>query len=262
MSQPEYKKKIAEGATVFLPIGAVENHGPHLPLGVDLFLAEAVAKGVSKKCHGIVSPSVPYGYKSQPQTGGGCHFVGTTCVDSESLTLYAKNIIKSFAEDGVKNFVILNGHLENRPSIVEAIDKVVEGKAFPELQVIRTDYWDFSSKKILAQVFPPDFESFDCEHGGILETSLMLYLFPELVRMDLAPVDIDFKTMPYDIYPNSSRYIPSHGVLSSPKTASKEKGEILYNEYVLGIAKVLEDEFGSFRDFSERKEGAQTYQVL
>ena len=71
LSWPEFSAKMAAGAPVFLAVGATEQHGPHLPLGVDVILPTAIAERVARNVGGIVAPTIPYGYKSQPRSGGG-----------------------------------------------------------------------------------------------------------------------------------------------------------------------------------------------
>ena len=86
MTWVEYRDRVQnDGATVFLPVGATEQHGPHLPLGTDHILAGAVAQNVAARVQGIVAPPLAYGYKSQPKCGGGQHFCGTTSLDAQTL---------------------------------------------------------------------------------------------------------------------------------------------------------------------------------
>ena len=184
MSSYQYKERLPKSVVV-IPIGALENHGPHLPLGVDSLIPQAIAKELSTRYEVLITPPINYGYRSQPKSGGGCHFVGTTCVSGKAFTSNLKDIIKELIKDGAHHILLMNGHLENKPFIIEAIN-LLEEKYNDHLptKIIRSDYWDLSSKETLAEVFPPDFASFDTEHGGILETSLMLYLYPELTWMD------------------------------------------------------------------------------
>ena len=75
MTWMEFARRVKEDdPIVFLPIGATEQHGPHLPLSTDVILPESIALRVAERLGGIVAPSLAYGYKSQPKTGGGNHF--------------------------------------------------------------------------------------------------------------------------------------------------------------------------------------------
>ncbi|WP_255969945.1 creatininase family protein, partial [Klebsiella pneumoniae] len=72
----------------FLPCGATEQHGPHLPLGTDALLASAISAEVAARVGGLVAPALSYGYKSQPKCGGGQHFCGTTSLDGATLSAW------------------------------------------------------------------------------------------------------------------------------------------------------------------------------
>jgi len=67
LSWPEFAQKVAAGAPVFLPLGSTEQHGPHLPLGVDVVLPTGVCERVAREIGGIVAPTVSYGCKSMPR---------------------------------------------------------------------------------------------------------------------------------------------------------------------------------------------------
>ncbi len=71
LSWPEFAAKVAAGAPVLLPLGTTEQHGPHLPLNVDVVLPTGVCERVAREIGGLVAPTIPFGYKSMPRSGGG-----------------------------------------------------------------------------------------------------------------------------------------------------------------------------------------------
>ena len=73
----DYQDKIKNQHILIIPIGATEQHGPHLPLGVDAMLATAFSLALAKQINGVVAPTLNYGYKSLPLSGGGPFFPGT-----------------------------------------------------------------------------------------------------------------------------------------------------------------------------------------
>ena len=77
MTWPEYEQALKDNPVVFIPTGAVEQHGPHLPMGVDYMLPMAIARDVAENVGGIVAAPVTYGYKSMPRSGGGPFFPGS-----------------------------------------------------------------------------------------------------------------------------------------------------------------------------------------
>lgn len=229
---------------VFLPVGALEQHGPHLPLGTDALLATAVASSAAELIDGIVAPALAYGYKSQPKCGGGQHFCGTTSVDAQTLIGLVRDAVREFARHGVTKLVIVNGHYENQWFITEGIDLAMRDlQATPTLRVIRLEYWDFLTEATLQAVFPNGFPGYALEHAAIIETSLMLYYHPELVRLDLIPDDGPANFPPYDIYPPNPEWVPPSGVLSSALGADKLKGELMAIELSRLIAQAVTQEF-------------------
>jgi len=71
LSWTHFAEKVSENATVFIPVGAIEQHGPYMWLGVDVIIAKAICGGVTRNIGGLVAPAIPYCYKSQPRSGGG-----------------------------------------------------------------------------------------------------------------------------------------------------------------------------------------------
>lgn len=246
LSWVDYRDRILkDGCPVFLPVGATEQHGPHLPLGTDALLATAVAAGAAAQVGGIVAPALAYGFKSQPKCGGGQHFCGTTSVDAQTLVALVRDAVREFARHGVTRLVVVNGHYENQWFLIEGIDLAMrELGSASRLTVMRLEYWDFFTPATLAKVFPDGFPGYALEHAAVLETSMMLHYHPELVRLDLIPADPPADFPPYDIYPTRTEWVPPSGVLSSARTASREKGEALVREVTGLIAAAVRKEFG------------------
>jgi len=77
-----YRRKVgAEGAPVLVPAGSIEQHGRHMPLGVDVMLSRTMAGETAGRIGGVVAAPIVYGYKSQQRSGGGNHLTGTTSLD-------------------------------------------------------------------------------------------------------------------------------------------------------------------------------------
>src|SRR5258706_7063915 len=99
-----------ERARVFLPVGALEQHGPHLPLGTDAMLAAAVAEDAAGETAGLAAPALAYGYQSQPQCGGRQHFPGTTRLDAQKLSQTGRDAVREFARHRVGKVLLVHGH--------------------------------------------------------------------------------------------------------------------------------------------------------
>ena len=240
----EYQERVRDDqAPVFLPVGALEQHGPHLPLGTDAILSAAVAQGVAGVTSGLVAPALAYGYKSQPKCGGGQHFPGTTSLDAMTLAHTVRDTVREFARHGVKKLVIVNGHYENQWFLIEGIDLAMRELGKTPLTIMRLEYWDFFTAPTLAKAFPDGFPGYALEHAAVLETSMMLHYHPELVRLDRIPNDPPANFPPYDIYPTRTEWVPPSGVLSSAKSATKEKGTAMVHELTTLIGAAVKKEF-------------------
>ena len=239
----------AQDAIIFLPIGALEQHGPHMSMNPDVLIPQAIAEAVSELLdNGMVAPPIAYGYKSQQQSGGGNHLPGTTSLDGVTLTQTVRDVIKEFARHGARKIVMMNGHFENSMFLVEGIDLAIRELGWAgidDINVMILSYWDFIGEDTIERLYPDGFTGWALEHGGVLETSLMLYLHPHLVDMskviDHAPAEFP----PYDMFPVEPELTPASGTLSSAKNASREKGEIIMSVCVEGIARAVSNKFQS-----------------
>ncbi len=246
LSWVDYEARLkSDQPAILLPVGALEQHGPHLPLGTDGLLSSAVAADAAARIGALVAPGLSYGYKSQPKCGGGQHFCGTTSVDAATLIGSVRDAVREFARHGATKLVIVNGHYENQWFITEGIDlglRDVGGSA--ALQVMRLEYWDFLPETTLATVFPDGFPGFALEHAAVIETSLMLHYHPSLVRLDLIPEEPPVDFPPYDVYPTRKHWVPLSGVLSSARGSSADKGQAMAHELSVRIAAAITHEFG------------------
>lgn len=233
-----------EGSTVIIPTGATEQHGPHMPLGVDAMLSKAIAGVVAEKTGAVVAPVFAYGYKSQPRSGGGNHRVGTTSLGAAALTGMVDDVVSSFLAQGFNHVVVLNGHFENYQFIYEGLDNAVARARNNGTgsRALLLSYWDFVDETTLEKVFPDGFLGWDIEHGGVLETSLMLLLHPEKVDMSRVVDHPPAKLTPYDIFPEDPARTPDSGCLSSAKGASAERGQLLLDAVVTEISDALKGE--------------------
>ncbi|MGL5648210.1 MAG: creatininase, partial [Clostridium sp.] len=224
---------------VILPIGSVEQHGPHLPYYTDTIISEGFATLLADKVNGIVMPSVNYGYKSQPASGGGPLFPGTIDLNGATLVALVKDIIEELIRDGVKKIVLMNSHFENQAFLIEAVDLV--SRTMPKgTKILIMSWWDMITQKTIDKVFDEvEFPGWALEHAAITETSLILKFAPELVHMDRL-IDEKIEKVPnYQVYPIPEDLVPKSGLLSLGRSSSKEKGELIIEEALDGMVKIL-----------------------
>lgn len=215
------------GARLILPIGAVEQHGPHLPLTVDIDIATAIASALTPRLKGCLAPGIAYGARSLPQSGGGPSFPGTISVRGTILIEYLADVVAGYVGTGVKKLLVVNGHYENEPFLFEAMELCREKGLLAGVEVIATSWWSVVTEEVVTKLFGAEFPGWHAEHAGLCETSLMLYLRPQsvcaarpnhdrppLAQVYLCPIDPD--------------QISDRGVLAHTSGASQEIGRILF----------------------------------
>ena len=208
-----YREAIADGAPVIIPVGSIEQHGPHLPLNPDVILSKAMSTRLAGVIGGLVAAPVVYGYKSQQRSGGGNHLGGTTSLDATTLISIARTLTLEFARHGARRLVFLNGHFENYQFLYEGIEQATAELAGrgQDLSAILLSYWDFVDEDTIEEIYRGSFPGWDVEHGGVLETSLMLHLHPELVRLERV-MDLPAAQLPrYDVLPVRAELTPASG---------------------------------------------------
>lgn len=240
LTWPEINDAVDLGKVCIIPCGAVEQHGPHLPLDVDLVCPGGIAKGTGLALPGkvLVLPTLAYGY-----TGHVMDFPGTINTNYDTFIKQVIDVTQSLAYHGFKKIILLNGHGSNMPNLDLAARRTnLETDA--ECTVIA--WWNLLTvdKSFLPSWRESKFPG-GCSHACELETSLYLYLDEDNVRKDLIKsgtisfneednpfnwVDL-FGAGPATVISWTSSYSDT-GVLGAAALASKEKGERAYVEAV------------------------------
>ena len=247
LTWPEINDAVDLGKVCILPCGAVEQHGPHLPLDVDLVLPGGVARGAGQLAPDkmLVLPIVAYGY-----TGHVMDFPGTINNDFEHFMQHVLDITRSLAYHGFKKIILLNGHGSNMPNL----DLVARRTNLEtDAECILAAWWNLLTvdKDFLPNWRESEFPG-GCAHACELETSMYLYLDGDNVRMDKIKdgtisfneednpfnfVDL-FLQGPGTVVSWTSSYSET-GVLGQAELATAEKGEAAYNEAVKQLVNLV-----------------------
>lgn len=237
-----YRELVAKNPVVFVPVGSIEQHGAHMPLGVDSMLTTTMAELVAEEVDGIVAQTVTTGYKSQQRSGGGNHIVGSFGFDAQTVVGVVRTLVRELHRHGLRRIAVVNGHYENYQFVFEGVDLALRDlPADDQPQVLLLSYWDFVDEQTLAQIYPDGFPGWDVEHGGVLETALMLEHHPDLVHMDRLIDHPAAVLPPYDLLPVDPSLTPEPGTLSSGKDATVEKGRLLTQAAVSGMAAAVQE---------------------
>jgi creatinine amidohydrolase len=242
----------AEGAILALPVGAVEQHGPHLPLTVDIEIPVRIASMLGERLNVVVAPAIPYGARSLPQSGGGPSFPGTINIRGSVLTDYLKDVIAGYIATGFRSIVILNGHYENESFIFEALELCRQEGKLEGTKIIAVGWWSLVSNATLEKLFGDQFPGWHAEHASACETSLMLHLRKDLV----GPTRVDNPTPPRSgiyLFPTDSSKISNRGVLGSSSPATAEIGAALGEEICSQLIALIQEHMGTT---ATRRKGA------
>jgi creatinine amidohydrolase len=208
---------------------------------VDTFLATAIAERAAARIDAMVAPAIPYGYKSQPRTGGGDHFPGTTGLDGATLTGVVRDVIRQLARHGARRIAIVDGHFENEMFLTEAIDLAIRElrRDGLDVRVVKLRYFEEVPEETIRLLWPEDYPGMALEHAALMETSMMLHVAPELVDLPIAPEEPAAEFPAYDIYPPDRSLVPPSGALSSPHRATARFGEHLVETFVEAVTTAM-----------------------
>lgn len=187
-TNPEIEEFLKSHHTVYIPVGATEQHGPHSAVGTDVFLPQEIARRVCEKLgNALVAPALPYTL-SYPHRG----FTSEFSLSIETFMAVVRDLALSFGKAGFKRIVFLNGHYDNTYALAyacaQAAEHLPEGaKAFP------FNYWDGLTPEQAANVSDGGKDM----HAGCGEVSMLLAINPGLVDMALA--NTEFPNFPETI---------------------------------------------------------------
>ena len=229
MNAVEVKKTIDEKTTAILIFGACENHGDHMPFGSDFIFPTEIAKRVATKVSNvIVLPAIPYGVSLHHDK-----FQMTMSLNPETMIGIISDVLSSLDQNKIRRVLIINGH-DGNIGPIEIAARVIKNKN-PEMIIACLESWWV----LVGQLRKDLFEVWNgLGHGGEAETSAVLAVRPELVKLESAPRDV-IPNLPENIRIFwKFDELTSTGATGSPQKATIKKG----NE----ILRLLEDVLISF----------------
>ncbi len=213
---------IARGLIAILPVGAVEQHGPHLPLLTDTTLAAGVARRIAEAVEdALLLPAIAYG---DAWTAEG--WAGTLSLSPDTLRATVTDLGRGLHRMGVRGLVTINGHFGNREPIALAARTLSE----LGLPVLHLDYPHLEA--LAAQHMESEPAGPGFYHADEVETSMMLALAPESVRLDRAQPEYPAFPALFGSEPMKLSTFNRSGVFGDPRPATAAKGEAL----IAGIA--------------------------
>lgn len=243
MTWQEVQTALETTSTLVLPVGSTEQHGYHMPLGVDVYMPEGVCKHVAERTGCLLAPPVWYGVAPH-------HMVkpGSFTVESDTFRKYVRDICVSAGEWGVENVLLINGHYHGEDPELEIVvrelrnEHGMHGFSVPLVELFRDSATEHRESEFSL-------------HAAEFETSLMLALYPELVDLGRAvatePPDdgslpltgldvLDDTRVESAVNPEDWNRLTDAGSVGDPTVATAETGQKLLTEAVDNLSTLIE----------------------
>lgn len=252
---------LAKHHTIYIPVGATEQHGPHSPVSTDVLIPQEIARRVAEKeGNALVAPALPYTL-SYPHRGFACEF----SLSVETFLATIKELAISFAKAGFKRIVFLNGHYDNTYAIAYGCSMAAEhlpdgAKAFP------FNYWDGFPAQRLAHTT----ESGKGLHAGDGEVSMIMAINPNLIDKEF--LNTEFPNFPetqtkspalhtafFFSAPSSVYEMTETGTWGDATKATPEKGEQFLQWGVESVITLMEDIEKTFQELPIRSAKNSSY---
>ncbi len=205
-----------------LPVGALEQHGPHLPLSTDTLQADAVARRLAERIEAVLLPALPFG-----NTWSNDALPGTVSISADTVTALAADVAASLERAGYALLVIVNGDFGNRLPLQRAAEQSAARDGMP---VVVLDYPGLV--EIGDEVKDSPWAAPGLCHADEIETSMILAVAPELVHSDR--MEPAYPELPADFGLRQMALAPlsPSGVFGDPRPATAEKGERIIDHVV------------------------------
>jgi creatinine amidohydrolase len=232
LTQPEIAAQLKKNPLVILPAGSVEQHGPHLPAGTDIFAANVIAHAVAERMDGLVLPGGPLGVTPMHMP-----FEGTITLTPGTYQQVVTETCSSTARHGAHYLLVLNWHEGNIPSLAIAAESLHRDHGMTVLTV--------QACYVAAEMFGSEFGGLT--HGGEIEALAVLAWRPDLVHLDRIEGSSDHthgrkwdklrRTRAYQPVLRDIRTIAPSGWYGAPEHATVEKARRMLDGIAGAIAK-------------------------
>lgn len=245
LTWPEIKERLDAGLTdILVPAGSTEQHGHHMPLGVDTFIPDWVAQAVAERTGTLITP--PIWFSTAEHHMG---FPGSIALRSETLMALLRDIVQSLGRHGFRNVILLNGHTSgSSPALLAATDDIQ--RDLPGMRVYTVDMVEMARTEILRTA-----ESRVLFHADEIEASQMLVARPDLVQLEKAvPVDptppsrfmamgarAEHDRVHLRHTPEEWKALTPYGHIGDPGAATEAKGQLMMQALVDNIVAFIEE---------------------
>jgi len=225
--------QLPKDATVILfPIGSIEVHGNHLPLGTDSMVIQRIAESAAERePPALVLPTLDYAYVNE-----NAHFPGIVTLSAKTLISIVEEICDEVGRNGFKKIILLNGHGGNN-QILRAIQRGLLRRKRDYITYMYVEPWGPIQKEIQELA-----KGAAIDHACEIETSTALYLIGDLVKMDKVTHEASLGSTDVPSTVKTQVSFQSYcleGYIGDPRRATKDKGRILVEKWVDDVAKLI-----------------------
>jgi len=251
MSGQEVQAALKRTRAILIPVGATEDHGPHLPLGTDCMEAREICRRTAIRledmgCPVVIGPVIPFGTSSFHMA-----FPGTISISSRTLTTLLHEVCMSLYQGGFRDFILIHGHDGNLSSMMVAAQEIVDATTDARSVVLN---WLAALSKVYSTI---QTSTKGEGHGGEGETSRLLVTHPELVHPErgcahyVPPEHMRKIQGPEHVKTGGGIYYGTrsykehtpYGHIGDPGLATVETGEKGYDAIVAWLSKVIARDF-------------------
>jgi creatinine amidohydrolase len=247
LTSPEIDVLDRDRTVVILPIGSVEQHGQHMPMGTDSYLAHGVCLATAERATGgeiAVLPPPWYGFSRHHM-----RFAGSITLSADTLMRLVGDIVDSIIQHGFRRVILVNGHGGN-VGVVDVLASTIGARHYGKTRFAGVNYWQLAADAIREiRRSKPGGTGHACE----FETAVMLHLYRELVKMERAVTlypDTGSSYLSTDLFGGSKvrtyldfKDLSSSGTLGDPSLATAEQGKRFLDACVGALAAFI----GEFR---------------
>jgi creatinine amidohydrolase len=223
LTWPEAAAWFRRDPRLLLPIGTCLQHGPHLPLGADTIVVERLAEAVSERTGILVAPTLAYGVSSDIEQS----YAGTAALERKTLHRVLNELVDSWEQQGLEEIVLMTAH--GYGPHIQAMAAVVA-------DFVRVRAVDIHAIDLGAFLR----EGYGAEHAGELDTAILLFLAPELVREDRVADAVPGKGIRRGVKDEPVPPRGSPGVVGRPSLATRESGRRICEYLVDYISRRLD----------------------
>ena len=220
-----------DNTVVILPVGSIEVHGPHLPLGTDTIMVYHVVLEAARREGAIVLPPLYYAYVPENR-----HFPGTISLKTQTFLNLLEDILDEVSRHGFKKLLIVNGHGGNRRPLRLFIRMMLERGKRVQVYILADPL------ALVRDVIDRIRETKVYEHACEIETSIVMFLKPSLVKMERVRGEAELGRRKVDEHVETMVDWQGYAVMGyvgDPTKASEEKGKEIVEHWIKEIARII-----------------------